>query len=211
MLLDVMNEPPLCGAVAVAALPDVFWFNVGNVQLAKLPDDGVPNAGDTKVGLFDNTLLPEPVDVVTPVPPFATGKVPVTPEVNGNPVAFVSVTEEGVPNAGVTKVGLFESTLLPDPVEVVTPVPPFATGSVPVTPLVSGSPVTFVITPEAGVPKAGVTSVGEVSVPPATVGEIKCVFCWVKFVPSLHTVIVLPAGIATPVPAAVVLPIMVEL
>ena len=61
--------------VAVAALPVVFWFNVGNVQLAKLPDDGVPRAGVTSAGLLDSTTLPEPVDVVTPVPPEATARV----------------------------------------------------------------------------------------------------------------------------------------
>jgi hypothetical protein len=33
------------------------------------------------------------------VPPFAVGSVPVTPVVSGSPVAFVSVTENGVPNA----------------------------------------------------------------------------------------------------------------
>ena len=38
-------------------------------------------------------------------------------------------------------------------------VPPLATGSVPVTPVAKGKPVTLVITPEAGVPKAGATSV----------------------------------------------------
>ena len=42
-----------------------------------------------------------------------------------------------------------------------------ATGSVPVTPVVSGRPVTLVITPEAGVPSAGAVKVGEVSVTPA--------------------------------------------
>lgn len=260
-MLDVMNDPPLCGLVAVAALPVVFWLRVGKVQFAKLPDDGVPKAGVTSVGLFDSTLLPEPVDVVTPVPPFATGKVPVTPVDKGRPVAFVSVAEEGVPSAGVTKVGLLDKTLLPLPVDVVTPVPPLATGSVPVTPVVKGRPVTFVITPDAGVPKAGVTRVGLVDkttlpepvevvtpVPPlatgsvpvtpvvrgspvtfvitpeagvpsagvvmvglANVGEIRWVFCWATFVPSLHTAMTLPAGIATPVPAAVVLPALVEL
>ena len=46
--------------------------------MAKLPEVGVPSKGVTNVGEFDNTLLPEPVDVVTPVPPFATGSVPVT-------------------------------------------------------------------------------------------------------------------------------------
>lgn len=80
------------------------------------------------------------------------------------PVMFVPTKADGVPKSGVTRVGLLDSTTLPVPVEVVTPVPPFATGSVPVTPVVSGRPVTLVITPLAGVPSAGVTSVGLVSV-----------------------------------------------
>ena len=37
------------------------------------------------------------VDV--PVPPLATGSVPVTPVVRGSPVALVSVADAGVPNA----------------------------------------------------------------------------------------------------------------
>lgn len=49
-------------------------------------------------------------------------------------------------------------------VRVVAPVPQLATGRVPVTPVVRGRPVTFVITPLAGVPRAGVTSVGLVRV-----------------------------------------------
>jgi hypothetical protein len=108
----------------------------------------------TSVGDVDNTLLPEPVEVVTPVPPLATGSVPVTleakltnvvdvvpvpplaigsvpvtPVVKGRPVAFVNVTDVGVPKIGVTSVGLVLSTVLPEPVEVVTPVPPEVTGS----------------------------------------------------------------------------------
>ena len=73
------------------------------------------------------------VGVAVPfVPPFAIGSVPVTPVVKGKPVPFVSVTEVGVPKTGVTNVGLVESTLLPEPVLLVTPVPPDATGKVPV-------------------------------------------------------------------------------
>jgi hypothetical protein len=49
-------------------------------------------------------------------------------------------------------------------VRVVRLVPPLATGSVPVTPVVNDKPVTLVITPDAGVPSAGVVSVGLVSV-----------------------------------------------
>ncbi len=46
-------------------------------------------------------------------------------------------------------------------VSVAAPVPPFATGSAPVTPVVSGSPVALVSTAADGVPSAGVTNVGE--------------------------------------------------
>jgi hypothetical protein len=117
--------------------------------------DGVPRAGVTKVGLLANTKAPDPVSSVTaeakladdgvpkkvatpvpkdviPVPPLATGKVPVTPVVRGRPVKLVATPEAGVPNAGVTNVGEFDNTTEPVPVEEVTPVPPLATGRVPV-------------------------------------------------------------------------------
>ena len=42
-------------------------------------------------------------------------------------------------------------------------VPPLATGRTPVTPVVRGRPVKLVATPEVGVPKRGVTKVGEVA------------------------------------------------
>ena len=161
--VDVRPVPPEATARVAdkpAAVPVVFWFNVGNVQFAKFPDVGVPSIGVTSVGLVDKTLFPEPVEVVTPVPPLATGSVPVTPVVKGKPVALVNVADVGVPRIGVTNVGLVESTLLPEPVEVVTPVPPLATGSVPVTPVVKGKPVVLVSTPDVGVPSRGVTRVG---------------------------------------------------
>ena len=65
---------------------------------------------------------------VKPVPPLAIGKVPVTPVVKGRPDALVNVTEVGVPRIGVTSVGEVDNTLLPEPVEVVTPVPPEVVG-----------------------------------------------------------------------------------
>jgi len=61
------------------------------------------------------------------VPPFAIGRVPVTPVVSERPVAFVSVREVGVPRLGVTRVGLVDNTTEPVPVLVVTPVPPSST------------------------------------------------------------------------------------
>src|SRR5271155_2702711 len=60
-------------------------------------------------------------------------------------------------------------------VTLVTEVPPLATGSVPVTPApaVNGRPVAFVKVADAGVPRTGVTSVGEVAktTPPEPVDD----------------------------------------
>jgi len=98
-----------------------------------LPEVGVPRSGVTKVGEVLKTTEPEPVEVTTPVPPFVTGSVPVMPVVKGKPVALVKTPEVGVPRAGVTKVGEVLRTLFPEPVDVVTPVPPLATANVPAT------------------------------------------------------------------------------
>ena len=116
----------LVALVAVAALPVVLWFNVGNVQLAKLPDAGVPRAGVTKVGLVANTKAPVPVSSVTAVRRLAEEGVaknvatpvprPLTPVLMGRPVALVKVALEGVPRAGVTNVGLVANTAKPEPV-----------------------------------------------------------------------------------------------
>lgn len=125
--------------LATGRLPVTPVLSGNPVALVSTAALGVPKAGVTNVGLVESTVLPVPVLVVTPVPPFATGSVPVTPVVRGRPVAFVNTTALGVPNAGVTNVGLVERTLEPDPVLLVTPVPPLATGSVPDTPLASGT------------------------------------------------------------------------
>jgi hypothetical protein len=42
--------------------------------------------------------------VVCPVPPFAIGSVPVTPEDNTSPVVLIRLPDTGVPNAGATSV-----------------------------------------------------------------------------------------------------------
>ena len=126
------------------------------VEVDAVGAKGVP----VNVGLADRTTLVVPVDAVTPVPPLATGNVPVTPVVIGKPVQLVKTPAEGVPMFGVVNAGLVDRTLLPEPVELVTPVPPLATGRVPVTPVVIGKPVQFVSTPADGVPMFGVTSTG---------------------------------------------------
>jgi len=154
----VWPVPPL----AMAKVPVTPVERGKPVALVKVAEVGVPKTGVTNVGEVDKTTLPEPVEVVTPVPPLATGRVPVTPVVKGRPVALVRVTEVGVPRTGVIKVGEVDSTLLPDPVDVVTPVPPLATGRVPVTPEVRGKPVALVRVTEVGVPRMGVTKVGDV-------------------------------------------------
>lgn len=50
------------------------------------------------------------------VPPLAVGSMPVTPVVSGKPVAFVRVPDDGVPSAGVTRVGEVAKTKAPLPV-----------------------------------------------------------------------------------------------
>jgi len=108
--------------------------------------------------------------VADPVPPFATGKIPVTPVVKGRLVALVSTAADGVPSAGVTKVGELVNTKLPVPVSSVTAEAKLADDGVakkvampapkPLTPVEIGKPVALVSVADAGVPKTGVTSVG---------------------------------------------------
>ena len=113
-----------------------------------------------------------------------TAAVPTTPAA-GNPVALVNVPDAGVPKTGVTRVGEVPNTATPEPVsldkaaascaEVNEP----STAALPVEvtcpvrfalavtfPAVrpDAVPVRLVATPDAGVPRAGVTNVGEVNV-----------------------------------------------
>ena len=134
-----------------------------------------------------DTLLPLIVTALLTRPAF------------GKPVALVSTAEDGVPKAGVTNVGLVANTKAPEPVSPVTAAAKLAELGVPKN----------VATPE---PKA------ERPVPPeaAARGEAsvrlgRWSFWKLKFVPSDQTVTVLPAGTTTPTPAAVVLPMTVEL
>jgi hypothetical protein len=119
------------------------------VVLVRTPLAGVPRAGVTSVGLVANTAAPDPVSsvkaparlaelnepntVALPVEVIAPVKLALVvtlPAVSpaAVPVMFVPTRAEGVPRAGVTRVGELDSTTLPVPVEVVTPVPPLATG-----------------------------------------------------------------------------------
>jgi hypothetical protein len=159
------------------------------VKFVATPLVGVPNAGVTSVGLVAKTNEPEPVSSVTADIRFAELGVarkvatpvprPDTPVLMGRPVAFVKVPLVGVPRIGVTKVGLVANTNEPEPVSsviaeaklalegvakrVATPAPK------PLTPVEIGRPVAFVKTAALGVPRAGVTSVGEFDNTTATV------------------------------------------
>jgi hypothetical protein len=121
------------------------------------------------------------------VPPLAVGSVPVTPVVKGKPVALVNVALVGVPRIGVTSVGLVAKTLAPLPVSSVKAAARFALDGVarkvatpvpkPDTPVAIGSPVAFVKVALVGVPRIGVTSVGEVAntAEPLPVSSLKAV------------------------------------
>jgi hypothetical protein len=86
---------------------------------------GVPRTGVTRVGLVDNTLLPEPVLVVTPVPPLVTASVPAT--VTTPPVAVFGVRPV-VPN---------EIVVTPPEVAAHEAVVPFDVNTYPLRPIAS--------------------------------------------------------------------------
>lgn len=153
------------------------------VQFVRVPDVGVPSRGVTSVGLVANTRAPDPVSSVTAVAKLADDGVarnvatpvpkPLTPVEIGNPVPLVSTTADGVPSAGVTKVGDVANTNAPEPVSSVTAVARLALEGVaknvatpvprPEMPVEIGKPVAFVSVPDDGVPRAGVTNVGDVA------------------------------------------------
>ena len=143
------------------------------VQLVRVPLDGVPRTGLTRVGEFDKTTFVVPVEVVVPVPPLVTATVPAK--------VIVPVPVIGPPELVRPVVPPDTSTLvtvpapegvdqMPSPrqnVAALADVPEFklATGRFPVTPVVRGRPVAFVRIPLAGMPNAGVTITGLCNVP----------------------------------------------
>jgi hypothetical protein len=184
--------------LAVGSVPVTPVVKGKPVRFVATPDVGVPNKGVTNVGEVAKTLAPVPVSSVKAAARFALDGVarkvatpvprPDTPVEIGRPVAFVKVALVGVPRMGVTRVGLVANTKEPVPVSsviaeaklalegvakrVATPVPK------PLTPVDIGRPVAFVKTAALGVPRAGVTSVGEFD----------------------NTTLVVPVLVVTPVP-----------
>ena len=143
-----------------------------------------PRVGVTKVGLVVNATVEDPDSSVNADARFAEDGVarnvatpvprPEIPVDTGRPVTFVITPDVGVPRRGVTRVGLVANTADPEPVSSVRVEARFALDGVarnvatpvpnPDTPVDIGKPVTFVITPDAGVPRAGVVNVGDVNV-----------------------------------------------
>lgn len=174
--------------VAVVMLTDEPLAIIDETYSPTLPAVALPTAavptmfGVVTVGEVPKTRAPVPVSSVTVAARFALDAVashvailalrPLTP-VTGI-VQFVSVPDDGVPSAGVTSVGDVAKTSAPVPVSSVMVASRLALLATPrkvamfaarlLTP-VTGI-VQLVSVPEAGVPNAGVTKVGDVNVPP---------------------------------------------
>jgi len=194
---------------------------MGNpVQFVNVPDAGVPRTGVTRVGEVANTADPEPVSSVKAVAKFDEEGVakkvatlaarPDTPVEIGNPVQLVSVPDDGVPRAGVTRVGLVANTNEPDPVSSVTADAKFADDGVvknEVTPAPApvSVPALVVTVAKLNVPDPFVTSACPLV--PSALGSVRVVipdrlsgaFNVIKSVPLL-----VPSTKFTPLPVVVV-------
>jgi hypothetical protein len=182
----IFPEPvvPEARAVATPVPSPVIPVETGRpIQFVSVPLAGVPRMGETRVGPEAKTREPVPVSSVTVAIRLAEDGVarnvampaarPLMPVEIGRPVAFVSVTEAGVPSTGVASVGDVAKTSAPDPVSSVTAVFRFADVGVarnvampvarPLTPVAIGRPVALVSVTDVGVPRTGVTNVGDVA------------------------------------------------
>jgi len=118
----------IVGAVFTSINPVIVGVvSAGEVAKTKLP----PVPVSSVMAVFRLAELGVARNAATLVPR------PLTPVEIGRPVQELSVPLEGVPKIGAVKVGVVSNgevlrTLLDEPVEVVTPVPPLATASVPV-------------------------------------------------------------------------------
>jgi hypothetical protein len=113
----VVVVPPICSG-KVAEVVNVGVTSVGLVANTSVPvpvSSVIAASRLALLGVPNHVATPVPNDVI-PVPPLATGRVPVTPVVSGKPVQDVSVPEVGVPRIGVTSVGLVLITTEPEPV-----------------------------------------------------------------------------------------------
>ncbi len=102
---DVFVIAPVCPFKDVTPPPaGVDETQVVPLEVRMFPFAPGATVASALVPLPSSTLFA--VNVAAPVPPLATGRVPVTPVVKGRPVQLVKVPDEGVPSTGVTRVGL---------------------------------------------------------------------------------------------------------
>ena len=179
--------------MAIGKVPVTPVVSGKPVALVSVALVGVPSIGVTKVGEVANTLAPlpvssvkavancadvnEPKDVALPtdvIAPVKLAFVVTLPAVSpaAVPVIFVPTKAEGVPSAGVTRVGLVANTSDPVPVSSVTAASKLALDGVaknvampvpkPLTPVLIGKSVALVSVADCGVPRIGVTKVGDV-------------------------------------------------
>lgn len=163
-LVAVVADVADVADVAVAAFPLIL--------IPQVPEAPVPVSDGISVPMSKPKLVRAVEAVVAPVPPLATASVP------ANVTAPVVGLEGVSPVVPPLKLDTIEPivpqlVLVPSVVKylpellvcdgkkafnaafaVVCPVPPLAIGSVPVTPVVSGSPVALVNVPDEGVPSA---------------------------------------------------------
>jgi len=187
------------------------------------PPEALTIAADSvpvKVGDAENTREPVPVSSVIADTKLADVGVaknvamlaarPDTPVEIGNPVQLVSVPDDGVPRAGVTRVGLVANTNEPDPVSSVTADAKFADDGVvknEVTPVPApvSVPALVVTVAKLNVPDPLVTSACPLV--PSALGSVRVVipdrlsgaFNVIKSVPLL-----VPSTKFTPLPVVVV-------
>jgi len=133
----VAPVPPL----AIGSVPVTPVVRGKPVRLVATPLVGVPSKGVTKVGEVDNTLLPEPVLVATPVPPLATANVPARVMVPEPVIGPPLVVKPVVPPDTSTLVtepapGPEKATVMaPLPLVMVTPEPAVSVAGVSVLPV----------------------------------------------------------------------------
>lgn len=168
--VDVTEVSP---AIVVDVAPNAVEVEpIVIVELVNLAFDIEP-ANIASVTTPDAIVVALPTEVTLPVRLALVVTLLAVNEV-AVPVIFVPTKALGVSSAGVTNVGLVANTNAPEPVSSVTAAAKFALLGVakkvaipvpsPEIPVPTGSPVTLVMTPDAGVPRAGAVIVGLVNV-----------------------------------------------
>jgi hypothetical protein len=106
---------PPCAGVTVAASFSSLPVVPSNAARLLLVEDAGPTTSPPPAGAAQ---APSPrqnvlADADVPLFKLVTGKLPVTPVVKGNPVAFVKVALAGVPRTGATRVNAVPLVVAP--------------------------------------------------------------------------------------------------